>query len=234
MNRNHWLSKVKQRDAILCHEYAQKGIQPITDLSRENKKLKPNEDTAFIIFNLPSRKTCPFRTGLCEESCYAVKAETAYPTVIPYRTRMLEISKQPDFVDRMTYSILLIAKGTNKKHIVVRVHESGDFYCQKYANDWIQIMLNCAHDKRIVFMAYTKSFPYFDGKKLPSNFRLRASIWADTSEEQKAIVVRNNWVIYTAVESFQTGDKFTRCRCADCATCAKCWHKYKDIRCEIH
>lgn len=206
----------------------------ILKVSRQNKKLVPNEKTAFIIWNLPAIKTCPYACPNCKKACYARKAETAYPDCLPARERNFKDSLKADFVDRMTKTILTIAKGTRKQEIIVRIHESGDFYNKEYANKWLAIMDNCKIDKRIKFIAYTKSFPYFDGVKLPKNFSLRASVWNDTKPEMLEIIRRNNWNIYTAVEKFETGDKFTRCRCADCATCGKCWKNYKDIRCEIH
>ncbi len=203
-------------------------------VSRENKKLVPTDTTAFIIWNLPAKITCPYATDMCKAACYAIKSEIAYPDCLPSRMRHLNESKTAEFTDRMTFTILSIAAGTKKKEIIVRIHESGDFYSQRYADAWIQIMLNCASDKRIKFIAYTKSFKFFDGKKLPKNFSLRASVWADTTPEQLEIISRNNWNIYTAVPEFKKGDSFTRCRCKDCATCKKCWQNYKDIRCEIH
>lgn len=206
----------------------------LLNVSRQNKKLVPNKETAFIIWNLPAVITCPYRTKECEKFCYAKKAEKAYPTVLPSRERNFAESKKAEFAANMTETILQIARGTKKKNIIVRIHESGDFYSQSYVNAWLEIMDNCKADKRIKFIAYTKSFKYFDGVKLPKNFSLRASIWNDTKPEQLEIVKRNNWNIYTAVESFKVGDSFTRCRCKDCATCGKCWKNYKDIRCEIH
>ena len=210
------------------------GKQPALHISRENRKLKPNSATAFIIWNLPAVFTCPFRTIHCLLACYARKAEKCYPEVLPARVENYLMSKLPNFVDIMTETILKIAAGTRKPIIIVRIHESGDFYCRKYAEKWLQIMRNCSVDKRIRFIAYTKSFEYFDGVKLPNNFSLRASIWDDTTPEQIEIVKRNKWPIYTAVDHFRKGDYFTRCRCSDCATCKKCWQKYADIRCEIH
>ena len=204
-------------------------------VSDSNKKLVPNEKTAFIIWNLPSIFTCPFATLHCILNCYARKAEYSYhKEVLPARVQNYLISKRDNFVDIMTAYIMDVARRTKKQYIIVRIHESGDFYCKKYAEKWLQIMRNCAGDKRIKFIAYTKSFTYFDGVKLPKNFALRASIWDDTKEEQKEIVKRNGWPIYTAVEKFTVGDNFTRCRCADCAGCRHCWQNYKDIRCEIH
>lgn len=204
-------------------------------VSDKNKKLVPNEDTAFIIWNLPAIFTCPFATLHCILACYARKAEYSYhKEVLPARVQNYLMSKRNDFVDIMTRYIMDVAARTKKRYIVIRIHESGDFYCRKYAEKWLQIMRNCSSDKRIKFIAYTKSFPYFDGVKLPKNFSLRASIWDDTSEKQKAIVARNGWNIYTAVEKFEKGDTFSRCRCKDCAGCRHCWQNYKDIRCQIH
>lgn len=221
---------------LTLKELMQRGYKTADrySVSRENKKLVPNDTTAFIIWNLPAKITCPYATEHCKALCYAVKSEVAYPDCFPARMRNLKDSKSAEFVERMTFTILSIAAGTKKKHIIVRIHESGDFYNKAYVIAWLQIMENCKADKRIKFIAYTKSFKFFDGVKLPKNFSLRASIWDDTTAESLEIINRNNWNIYTAVDKFEKGDKFTRCRCADCATCGKCWKNYKDIRCEIH
>lgn len=208
------------------------GVELLT-VSRRNKKLVPNKETAFIIWNLPAVMTCPYRTPMCEKFCYARKAETAYPTCKPARMRNFDDSRKADFVERMTYTILSVRRGCRSKNLVVRIHESGDFYNAAYTAAWLEIMERCKGE-RITFIAYTKSFTYFDGVKLPANFSLRASLWDDTPAAAREIVTRNGWNIYTAVPEFKTGDAFTRCRCNDCATCGKCWANYKDIRCEIH
>ena len=116
------------------------------NVSKGNKKLQPNSETAFIIWNLPAVRTCPFRTAHCEKYCYAKKAEVAYPTVLPARQRNFEESLKESFVDDMTETILKIAAGTKKKNIVVRIHESGDFYNQTYANKWLAVMDRCKGD----------------------------------------------------------------------------------------
>jgi len=208
-------------------------------VSDENKKLVPNFETAFYIWNLPAILTCPFATDMCKAECYAIKAETAYPEPFPARMENLRMSQMPGFVDDMSNMIINRAKRMRKPRLIVRIHESGDFYCQRYANDWLEIVRRVeAADlkgKTVIFIAYTKSFKFFDGVKLPESFRLRASVWADTKPEQLAIIERNGWPIYTAVEKFTDSDEFEQCRCEDCATCGKCWDMtVKDIRCEIH
>lgn len=208
------------------------GVIPC-NVSRRNKKLVPNAETAFIIWNLPAVKTCPFATDHCKALCYARKAEQAYPDCLPARERNFTESRQADFITRMAYTILSIRKGCRSRNLVVRIHESGDFYNLAYAKAWLDIMTICK-GARVTFIAYTKSYPYFDGVTLPRNFSLRFSVWDDTKPQALAAVARNDWRIYTAVDKFQAGDRFTRCRCSDCATCGKCWQAFKDIRCEIH
>lgn len=202
-------------------------------VSRKNKKLVPNAKTAFVIWNLPAVVTCPNATPLCLRYCYARKAERAYPTCAPARFRNLADTKKPDFVERMVYTILSARKYSKAETLLVRIHESGDFYDKEYAEKWLEIANRCKGEK-IKFIAYTKSFSFFDGVKLPDNFYLRASVWADTTPEDLETINRNGWPIYTAVEKFAKGDKFTRCRCADCASCGFCWSMRPDIRCEIH
>ena len=203
-------------------------------ISDGNKKLVPNKETAFLIWNIPAVTTCPFKTSMCKQSCYAVKAEKAYKQVLPSRKDNLKMSLLPTFVTDMTEIIRDRAKKTRKPRLIVRIHESGDFYNQIYANKWLEIMRNCEDVEKITFIAYTKSFQFFDGVELPKNFHLRASVWADTDAEQLEIIKRNNWNIYTAVEKFTDHDDFHQCRCQDCATCGKCWSDEPIICCEIH
>lgn len=222
----------KKSSAMWLKEQKSNGAERLI-VSRSNKKLVPNAETAFIIWNLPAKRTCPGSTAMCRKFCYAVKAETAYPDCLPSRVRNWDLSKQADFVDRMTFTILDIRNGCRAKNLIVRIHESGDFYSLEYANAWLEIARRCAGEK-IKFIAYTKSFAFFDGVSLPKQFHLRASIWSDTPLSDLETIKRNAWPIYTAVEKFQKGDKFSRCRCEDCATCGHCWSVRKDIRCEIH
>ena len=203
-------------------------------MSRGNRKLVPNQDTAFLIWNLPACITCPYATEHCKKACYARKAERAYPQVLPARLRNLEDSKRADFVERMTATIRNASERCKKAHLIVRIHESGDFYNQEYADKWLAIAHALEDDARIVFINYTKSFPYFDGVALPSNFHIRASVWDDTRPEMLETIERNAWPIYTAVEKFTDADTFHQCRCEDCATCGKCWSAEPFIACEIH
>ena len=108
--------------------------------------------------------------------------------------------------------------------------------------DWLDIIDNVKcrvpKGKDIKHIAYTKSFPYFDGihdsELVSMGLYLRASIWDDTKPEMKEIVARNGWKIYTAVPHFSPLDNFFQCRCEDCAPCSACWSDIPLICCEIH
>lgn len=236
-NYNRFSAKaLKAIAAVVCiiRALLTSGADITAYISRKNKKLQPNELTDFIIWNLPAVFTCPGRTGHCTKDCYALAAENYRPNVRACRVRNYLFSRLPIFTDYMTDKILKIAARSSKKYIIVRVHESGDFYNLAYVEKWLEIMQRCSVDPRIHFIAYTKSSRFFDGRQLPKNFSLRASVWDDTPEADLEIIRRNDWPIYTAVDKFRKGDHFTPCPCKDCARCRKCWQAYKDIRCPIH
>ena len=210
-------------------------------LSDGNKKLIPNERISFLIWNLPAVITCPYRTAHCEAACYALKAERNYPDALPSRKRHFDISRQGNFVLRMIFTIACeLDRPKNKdKKIVFRIHESGDFYNMEYVKKWLEIMDYFKDDKRIVFVAYTKSVKYFDGLEIPENMRLLASVWDDTTPENLEIIQRNNYRIYTAYKESDLENAlksgFAHCPCKDCGTCGLCWNNYtNNICCEIH
>lgn len=153
-------------------------------LSNGNKKLKNTDKVRFIIWNLPAVITCPFRTPHCEGKCYARKAEKFYKDALPRRMKNFELSLKEDFVISMIEKIerRLKSKTYRDTLTVFRIHESGDFYNKVYAMKWLEIARYFDGKYNIVFMAYTKSLPFFEGEKLPSNFVLRSSIWDDTKK----------------------------------------------------
>ena len=213
-----------------------------------NKKLQNTDKIRFIIWNLPAVKTCPFRTALCEKSCYARKAERVYPSVLPSREKNYQASLQADFVENMIFTIEkeLSSKKYNGKLAVFRIHESGDFYNMEYTEKWITIAKHFEKDTRIKFLAYTKSIIYFVNAGyglpgFPENLIIRSSLWKDTKQDKVDITSVYNFPVYTAltekemIEEKQNGHIFSICKCDNCANCRLCWNsKVKDIICKIH
>lgn len=209
------------------------------NVNREgNRKLRNTDKVRFLIWNLPAIKTCPFATDHCKKSCYARKAERVYSQVLPSREANYIDSLSDDFTANMIYTIEKIISGRayQGKKVIFRIHESGDFYSQAYADKWIEIIKHFENVDNLVFHAYTKSLPYFEKHDIKSskNLAFIASVWDDTSRENLDLIVKNGYRIYTAVESFDNwyGNK---CRCADCAHCQQCMrNNVQAIACEIH
>lgn len=204
-----------------------------------NKKYKGNDETGFIIWSIPPKTTCPFSTKHCRDKCYAVKAWNAYPTVRVARTQNQRTTFFDSFVDDVVAIISYLANtGKNKKRkkIIVRIHESGDFYSKKYLSYWLEICRRIKEiDSRIVFWAYTKSFEFLVSENIPENLFIRASVWDDTETEQLDLIELLGLDIYTAVEKFSDNDGYNHCRCEDCATCeTPCGEHNGHTACEIH
>lgn len=207
-------------------------------VSDENKKLQKTADVKYIIWNLPAVRTCPFRTSMCEAACYARKAERAYPDCLPCRERNFKESLKAGFTHNMVETIAELADRRNYKkagRVVVRIHESGDFYSPVYADKWLAVAREILRRgyKNVVFLAYTKSLPYFQGKEIPENFKIRASVWADTKPE--LLEMAKQYPIYTAFagpvvdEMEKAGADFFRCTCENCSTCGACWDDSKRL-----
>lgn len=216
--------------------HTDKEISVFSAISNGNKKLQPNNEVKYMIWNLPARITCPYRTEMCSKSCYAIKAERVYPETLPARYRNFRLSQSELFVPYMVKAIHTIASRMayrNAKHIFFRIHESGDFYNKRYASDWVEIIKACKDIPNLQFIAYTKSVRYFTEVEIPENFTLRYSIWADTNPVEIAIATALRLPIYTAFDEVPTG--YTLCECKNCSTCQKCFDpECKKIACKIH
>ena len=137
-------------------------------------------------------------------------------------------------IDTITY--YRNSKAFENKLMIVRIHESGDFFSQDYANKWVKVINHFRDDNTIKFMCYTKSLEYFKDIDVNSmkNFSFIASVWDDTTESAKELIKEKGYRVYTAVSSFENTD-YSQCRCADCAHCMKCANNnVKAIACKIH
>lgn len=221
-------------------------------LSEGNKKLQDSDKVSFYQWNITSVVSCPYRTPMCEKSCYALKAERIYPTVAKRRDLNLEFSRSSEFVSSMIEQIEyeLTRKRNQGKTVYFRIHESGDFYSQEYMNKWVEIANHFAENESIIFMAYTKSLPFVKQalKKYGDDnvhITFKSSIWADTREKfvkmtrdigmsvftaiPKGEVEQNGFVACPSSDTFKGTDK-----AKDCGACGMCYTKDIDIAIEIH
>ena len=252
------------RTAVCCKDYAHSGA-PITQAaynagckcglypktSIKNKKLVPDKNHKFIIFNLPALVTCPYSTELCRKSCYAIKAERAYPNT--KRARYYNYDYTKDLNNFIVGMCITIDMYMNKKsyknaeRVYFRIHESGDIYSRDYLNAWFTIINYAKKYSNLYFNLYTKSMVYFTEpaeyyRRMYSNLIINISLWADSPAYTVERAHREKWDIYTAAEAADmpaalAAPGCTKCRCANCASCALCLipHKKPITKiCEIH
>jgi hypothetical protein len=136
-------------------------------------------DARIIGFSLPpdlnfkdstgkKRNTCP-QAGPCAKVCYAKQGRYAMPTVKNARDESLKQAESPDFEQRVNKDLSEFKK---RSKIIVRLHDSGDFYKQEYLDTWNRVAEN---HQDIIFYAYTKSH-HLDFSKTPENMRIIQSL----------------------------------------------------------
>lgn len=211
-----------------------------------NKKLAASDKIAFLIWSIPAVLTCPGATVECMRNCYARRDER-FLSVRMSRAINLLISRQPDFETVLENAIQnavytksgAIRKRFQGKEIVFRIHESGDFYSDRYMLSWFHV---AARFPEITFFTYTKSFAMYERNmsEKPNNFEVRASIWSDTTVEEIRTIARCKMSIYTAYsdDDMETAiaNGVKECTCESCTKCgcACARHENETIGCRIH
>jgi hypothetical protein len=122
------------------------------------------------IFNLPAINSCP-NCSLCAPKCYAKRAEKRFPKVFASRMKNFNLAK---FHTKLLKKLILRDLQGGE---IVRIHESGDFFNEKYINMWYEIALERTNCK---FYTYTKNkdFP-FERFSYLLNFNVINSILPD-------------------------------------------------------
>ncbi len=139
-----------------------------------------NEKLSQAIFHwdLPAVVTCPGKTKICREKCYALRNRYQYPQVRERLRWCHAMSQRRDFAARMVQEIR--RRGAA---FIVRIHCSGDFYDAAYTRKWLAIVRACPHTR---FFAYTRSYrvpsiaPVLAELAELENMRLWASADAET------------------------------------------------------
>ena len=141
-------------------------------LSKANTKLSKSfgEMSKVVSFGLNVDDTCKS----CKIPCYAKKGHYAMKNSNTYkkRTNNYRYSQMSDFVYRMNYYLEQARPKRGKKNqLVVRIHDSGDFYNYDYVYKWTEI---AEQNKDVYFYAYTKRVDLFVNRydRLPSNLRI--------------------------------------------------------------
>lgn len=99
--------------------------------------------------------TCP-NAGACAAFCYAKNGTYMFSNVRKSHMEKLELvlNNREEWLDRMN------AELSKRKYVgkYIRIHDSGDFFSEQYALDWIAIARN---NPQCTFYAYTKEVAMF-------------------------------------------------------------------------
>ena len=126
-------------------------------LTAQGKKLKESRPGGIKSWSLPAGHTCPM-AGECKEHCFAMSGQTENnPQVRDTHAQALGLAERDDFITKMNEQLKHEFRKTSTATYTnpFRIHAWGDFYSNKYAKKWIEII---KENKNIWFYAYTKSY----------------------------------------------------------------------------
>lgn len=213
-------------------------------LPHGNGKLLDFDDVESCIsyryaqFNTRAIDDCPFRSAGCEAVCYATKGNHQFPSVKDSRSRSYETSKQDDFPLRIDYTVRyhMNTKRYKGNVMIIRIHESGDFYSIQYLRKWVKAWKSLEGMENVLFVFYTKSFPFFlklteEEKNFirrmmkAGRIAMNLSIDDTTSQEQMVNYLRMI-AEYPLANTYRVTEKVTadddKCDCENCAKCGAC------------
>lgn len=201
------------------------------------------EKIRYAQFNTRAVIDCPFRSSGCEAVCYATKGNHVFPSVKHSREKSFTDSKRTDFAEAMVYTLHVEKQSKRYKDatMLVRIHESGDFYSLQYLKKWVKVFGWYNQEQEgIKFVLYTKSFAFFNklstAEKWFVNHALQSGVLSvnlslddTTTKEQReryleCITTFPLMNTYYCTEHVENVEHNNVCDCADCAKCGKCNH----------
>lgn len=151
----------------------------MTKLFSQNKKMSKSTNDNYLVFNfgIPAfksangEKTCPM-AGQCgkDAGCYALQGPYRWANVAQAYEFRYQKTKLDNFPELAQIELDTLKKRAKKqgKQLVIRIHDSGDYYSLSYTKKWFNIMLN---NEEVLFYSYTKMIPLFKKlKTIPDNF----------------------------------------------------------------
>jgi len=182
-------------------------------LKNYNSKLGPD----IYAFSLP-RSTCHHKTIDCEKYCYAKRGTFIFDNVKEALDRYYKESLEDDFVDRLCAQIIF------NRVKWVRIHPSGDFYSQEYADKWKEIAKRSPKTK---FLVYTRNWD-IDFSDVPKNLTVYNSVDKSTKKTNPTIKRRAIAIDITAPKHMKRVKYGFICD-NKCRYCKACWYGKFDV-----
>jgi len=166
-------------------------------LSKHNKKLQKTADknqVTIYSWGLPARATCP-NADACLSGCYGYRGHYLFKEPREKRERNYALSLSDEFVNVLTNEIQCLE--IIYKNLIIRVHDTGDFYSEEYMDRWIEIAMACP---TVVFYGYTKMITWYTSREeryeIPDNMEFIQSFGGKEDDKinmelPHAIVIEN-------------------------------------------
>lgn len=152
----------------------------VKTLLSQNAKMKRSSQNGIHLYNfgIPAFKsqngtfTCPNALN-CVSGCYARSGAYLWSNVSQAYESRLSLTRTKGFEQVMVYHIDKLLKKHKTGLILIRVHDSGDFYSSQYQTTWYEIAKVYQNEPRVQFYAYTKMVSQSEALAhiKPSNFR---------------------------------------------------------------
>lgn len=149
----------------------------------QNAKMKKSSQNGTHLYNwgIPAYKsqngtiTCP-NASKCIIGCYAKSGAYVWSNVAKAYENRLSLSRTKGFQHVIVYHIDKLMSKHKTGTIMIRIHDSGDFYSQDYLAAWIEIANVYQNETRVQFYAYTKMVQlcktYATNGLIPNNLTL--------------------------------------------------------------
>lgn len=206
----------------------------------------------YAQFNTRAVVDCPFATSGCRIACYATHGCHRFPSVKKSREQAYQETLDKNFSIRMIYTIecALESKRYKGSTMILRLHESGDFYSIEYLRKWLNIFKHFSEHKNIIFCFYTKSFKFFKQlekeefnalKELIAKGVVAMSVSLDDTSTAMSLMDAaylqatlhvNSYIATTNPDNWKYN---AECRCKNCAECGNCIRATKkNVVCRLH
>lgn len=149
----------------------------------QNAKMRKSSQNGIHLYNwgIPAYKsqngtlTCP-NASKCIIGCYAKSGAYVWTNVAQAYENRLSLSRTKGFEQVIVYHIDKLLSKHKTGTVMIRIHDSGDFYSESYFETWCKIADVYKNETRVQFYAYTKMVQmckdYANKNLIPGNLTL--------------------------------------------------------------
>jgi hypothetical protein len=184
----------------------------IKTLLVQNGKMKKSSGGGVTLYNfgIPALKsesgllTCP-NAKQCAVGCYARMGSYCFSNVKnAYENRLL-LTQDSLFESVIIEAINKLLKKHESDQLLIRVHDSGDFYSPAYQIKWYNIAKSFENNKKVQFYSYTKMVSQSEKLEKPNNFTLIYSLGGTEDNLVNCETMRHSKVFETESALILTG-----------------------------